>query len=56
LISEDLDELMVLSDRIAVMHSGHLTQASPTETLDRGRLGLLMAGHADTASDADAAA
>jgi simple sugar transport system ATP-binding protein len=48
LISEDLDELMVLSDRIAVMHAGHLTEARPTESLDRGVLGLLMAGHADT--------
>jgi general nucleoside transport system ATP-binding protein len=47
LISEDLDELMVLSDRIAVMHGGHLTEARPTETLDRGVLGLLMAGHHD---------
>ena len=45
LISEDLDELMVLSDRIAVMHSGHLSSARPTETLDRGVLGLMMAGH-----------
>jgi len=52
LISEDLDELMVLSDRIAVMHAGHLTKAHATETLDRGMLGLLMAGH----RDADAAA
>jgi simple sugar transport system ATP-binding protein len=47
LISEDLDELMVLSDRIAVIHSGHLTEARPTEALDRGVLGLLMAGHHD---------
>jgi simple sugar transport system ATP-binding protein len=47
LISEDLDELMVLSDRIAVIHSGHLTEARPTELLDRGVLGLMMAGHHD---------
>jgi ABC-type dipeptide/oligopeptide/nickel transport system ATPase subunit len=51
LISEDLDELMVLSDRIAVMHAGHLSEARPTERLDRGVLGLQMAGH----HDADAA-
>jgi general nucleoside transport system ATP-binding protein len=51
LISEDLDELMVLSDRIAVMHAGHLSEARPTESLDRGVLGLQMAGH----HDADAA-
>lgn len=45
LISEDLDELMRLSDRIAVIHRGHLSSAEPTETLDRGTLGLRMAGH-----------
>jgi len=51
LISEDLDELMRLSDRIAVIHRGHLSEADPTETLDRSTLGLRMAGH----SGADAA-
>jgi simple sugar transport system ATP-binding protein len=45
LISEDLDELMRLSDRIAVIHRGHLSEAEPSETLDRGSLGLRMAGH-----------
>jgi len=44
LISEDLDELMRLSDRIAVIHRGHLSSAEETETLDRGTLGLRMAG------------
>ncbi|WP_417686789.1 ABC transporter ATP-binding protein [Roseibium sp.] len=44
LISEDLDELMRLSDRIAVMHRGHLSAADKTETLDRGTLGLRMVG------------
>ncbi|TYC52294.1 ABC transporter ATP-binding protein [Rhodobacterales bacterium] len=45
LISEDLDELMRLSDRIAVIHRGELSSADPAETLDRGTLGLRMAGH-----------
>lgn len=45
LISEDLDELMRLSDRIAVIHRGQVSKAEPTETLDRGILGLRMAGH-----------
>jgi simple sugar transport system ATP-binding protein len=45
LISEDLDELMVLSDRIAVMAGGRLSEAHVTEMLDRGSLGLMMAGH-----------
>ncbi|MBS8260833.1 ABC transporter ATP-binding protein [Roseibium polysiphoniae] len=44
LISEDLDELLRLSDRIAVMHRGNLSQPDKTETLDRATLGLRMAG------------
>ncbi|POF33622.1 ABC transporter ATP-binding protein [Roseibium marinum] len=51
LISEDLDELMRLSDRIAVIHRGHLSAAEPTETLDRGTLGLRMAGHTMEAAE-----
>ncbi len=47
LISEDLDELMIVSDRIAVIHDGRLSEELPTETLDRGTLGLMMAGHRD---------
>ena len=50
LISEDLDELMALSDRIAVMHAGHLTAAQPTSHWTLGTLGLAMAG-ADSARD-----
>ena len=38
LISEDLDELMRLSDRIAVIHRGHLSAADPTETSTAARL------------------
>ncbi len=45
LISEDLDELTTLSDRIAVMTGGRLSEAIPAETLDRATLGLMMAGH-----------
>jgi simple sugar transport system ATP-binding protein len=44
LISEDLDELLALSDRIAVMTRGHLTAPEPVESLTLERLGLLMAG------------
>jgi ABC-type uncharacterized transport system ATPase subunit len=47
LISEDLDELMSLSDRIAVIHRGRLSAPDKTETLDRGTLGLRMAGHSE---------
>ncbi|WP_305987323.1 ABC transporter ATP-binding protein [Roseibium sp. MMSF_3544] len=50
LISEDLDELMRLSDRIAVIHRGRLSAADPTESLDRGTLGLRMAGQSGEAA------
>ena len=46
LISEDLDELFELSDRIAVMHSGALAGVvDPTQT-DRYAVGRLMLGAA----------
>jgi simple sugar transport system ATP-binding protein len=47
LISEDLDELLALCDRIAVIARGWLTRAEPVETLTRERIGLLMAGHGE---------
>ncbi|MCS0501706.1 ABC transporter ATP-binding protein [Ancylobacter mangrovi] len=45
LISEDLDELFALSDRIAVVHAGHLSPAMVAEGLDVRTVGLMMAGH-----------
>ena len=45
LISEDLDELFALSDRIAVVHAGHLSGAMEAEGLDLRTVGLMMAGH-----------
>jgi general nucleoside transport system ATP-binding protein len=45
LISEDLDELFALSDRIAVLSQGRLSAAEPVEELTIERVGLLMAGH-----------
>jgi ABC-type uncharacterized transport system ATPase subunit len=47
LISEDLDELMTLSDRIAVMYAGRLSEALPADGVDRGTLGMMMAGHVE---------
>jgi len=43
LISEDLDEILSLSDRIMVIYDGTLRMA---ETHDRETLGLMMAGEA----------
>ena len=43
-ISQDLDELMSLSDRIAAICAGALSVASPTPSISVERIGLLMAG------------
>ncbi|WP_319025010.1 ABC transporter ATP-binding protein [Nisaea nitritireducens] len=45
LISEDLDELFALSDRIAVMYHGRMTPPQDTAGLTVGDVGLLMSGH-----------
>jgi simple sugar transport system ATP-binding protein len=44
LISEDLEELFALSDRIAVMYGGRIMADIPVETATVERVGLLMAG------------
>jgi len=44
LISDDLDEVFALGDRIAVMHAGHLTEALPPRQWTREQIGLAMAG------------
>jgi general nucleoside transport system ATP-binding protein len=44
LISEDLDEIFGLSDRIAVMSDGRIMDVLDTETATREQIGLLMAG------------
>jgi len=44
LISEDLDEILALSDRIAVMYEGRVMDIVPRDEATPERLGLLMAG------------
>ncbi len=44
LISAELDEIMSLSDRIAVMYKGHILSTLDASTATREQLGLLMAG------------
>ncbi|SFK82976.1 ABC transporter ATP-binding protein [Shimia haliotis] len=50
LVSVELDEIMSLSDRIAVMFDGHIMgERDPAQTNER-ELGLLMAGITDTSA------
>jgi ABC-type uncharacterized transport system ATPase subunit len=54
-ISEDLDEVFALADRIAVMHHGRLSAALLTSQWTLASIGLAMAG-ADTSQEASHAA
>jgi simple sugar transport system ATP-binding protein len=44
LVSAELDEVMGLSDRVAVMYDGRLAAEMPAEGADRNLIGRLMAG------------
>jgi simple sugar transport system ATP-binding protein len=44
LISEDLDELLALSDRILVIYAGRLVGEVPASAADTSMIGLMMAG------------
>ncbi len=44
LVSADLDEVLALSDRIAIMYEGRFMVVARTEELDRQRIGLFMGG------------
>ena len=46
LVSEDLDELLALSDRLVVMYEGRIVGEMRAGEADPERLGLLMAGRA----------
>ena len=46
LISDDLDEVLLMSDRIAVMYEGRIMGTFDAADADRERIGLLMGGHA----------
>ena len=45
LISEDLDEVLELSDRVLVMSEGKIVYETPIEAADRHEIGHHMAGH-----------
>jgi simple sugar transport system ATP-binding protein len=46
LVSESLDELLALADRILVLHRGRIAGIRPAGSVTREELGLLMAGAA----------
>ncbi len=43
-ISQDLDELFEICDRIAVMHHGQLSEAMPRDVVTAEKIGLMMGG------------
>jgi simple sugar transport system ATP-binding protein len=45
LVSEDLDEILELADRIAVMSGGRIDYVVPRAEADRNSIGKAMAGH-----------
>ena len=52
LISEELDEILTLVDRVDVMYEGRIVGSMPVADADIGRIGLLMTGGDDEDSAA----
>jgi len=50
LISDDLDEILGVADRVAVIHAGRLTDGRPAAAWTRAQIGLAMTG---TAAEAE---
>ena len=47
LISEELDEILALADRVDVMYEGRIVGSFDAETADVHEIGLLMTGGGD---------
>jgi simple sugar transport system ATP-binding protein len=56
IVSSELDEVMALGDRIAVMYQGKIVDTMPQDEATVEILGLLMGGAAPERHDADEAA
>ncbi|HTN95384.1 MAG TPA: ABC transporter ATP-binding protein [Nordella sp.] len=55
LISDDLDEILALSDRVAVIYRGRISNPLPRNQVTIQELGLMMAGHGFGDGEAHAA-
>jgi simple sugar transport system ATP-binding protein len=44
MISQDLDEIFEIADRVAVLSNGRLSPLYPAETMTADQVGLLMGG------------
>ena len=53
LISEDLDEILMLADSVAVIYEGRISEPVAADRADIAELGLLMTGSRDTPGRAD---
>jgi simple sugar transport system ATP-binding protein len=47
LVSAELDEVLGVSDRVAVIYGGRIVSCEPAEGIDRDRVGHLMLSGAD---------
>jgi simple sugar transport system ATP-binding protein len=45
LLTEDLDELVALSDRLMVMAAGKIVDSAPGNEIDQRQVGEKLAGH-----------
>jgi simple sugar transport system ATP-binding protein len=43
-VTEDLDELLLISDKISVMYNGSITTPKDAKTLEKREIGLMMTG------------
>jgi simple sugar transport system ATP-binding protein len=50
-ISEDLDELLLICDRIAVMYRGKIVGILPREKFEKYEIGRLMSGYEQSSDE-----